>query len=305
MKCRLHVCIPCRERLYTTEKCIQSIRKNSSQFDLINIYCFDNLSTLDYDNRFAFFSQLLISNEIQYYSYDTPQSLVNIFPKAIIYQRWIDMMATYQHLKTHQPTKQPYTNYYMLCDNDMIFGPSWDEPFISAIDTLATDFTHFAVKYPGGLPVSPHTATRPKTLHKIKNKFNPEQSIEVLSDSMTGSSGMWFMSYDMMTRTKWTPEQLSALFGKPYGDDIIMWNIIKQKQTKEKKEYLLRVKDIDPDNPTVIHIGDHVGSIVKENKKAKYNNNIIENHRISDLKLKDMSVEEVYNTYKARGCGVW
>ncbi len=300
---RLHVCIPCRERQYLTQLSIQSIRQHSKQFKLINIYCFDNLSTITTPDRFSFFQNLLHTNQIQYYSYDTPQTLANVFPKAVIYQRWIDMMHNYHNLKLYQPTKHPYTNYYMLCDNDMIFGPGWDEPFISAVDTLATDFSHFAVKYPGGLPGA--VVNRQKTLHKIKNKFNPGETIEVLSDSMTGSSGMWFMTYDMMMRTKWTVEQLSSLFGKNYGDDIIMWNIIKQKQTKEKKEYLLRVKDIDPNTPTILHVGDHIGSIVKSNKKSKYNEKVIEDHKIADLKLKDMTVKEVYDMFKDKKCDIW
>ena len=46
---RLNVCMPIRDRTILTQKCIQSIYENSTQFNEINIYAFDNISELDGD----------------------------------------------------------------------------------------------------------------------------------------------------------------------------------------------------------------------------------------------------------------
>ena len=51
----LHVCLPCRDRLILTQKCIESIHMNFSRFDRINIYVFDNLSD-SIPERFNLFS---------------------------------------------------------------------------------------------------------------------------------------------------------------------------------------------------------------------------------------------------------
>jgi len=87
----LYVMIPCRDRLYMTQKTIESIHKYSPVFKRISIYCFDNLSNMDND-RFSHFQRLLKEEKISYYSYDTSESLTNCFGKIITFQRWIQMM---------------------------------------------------------------------------------------------------------------------------------------------------------------------------------------------------------------------
>lgn len=295
---QLNVCIPCTERMYITEKCIESIRSNTSVCKTINIYCFDNNSSIT-PERTSFFVKLLRHNIIQYYSYDGPTSLMKCFGKAVVYQRWIDMMHM-QHslLKLNKKVVSPY-QYYMMTDNDMLFAKRWDQYFISAVEKCATDFTHFATKYPGGLPGK---INRKQTNHKVQNRFKQNEVFEVLNDSMTGSSGVWFMNYDMMMRTKWTPEQLFFLYDKKHGDDVNAWRIIKQKQKKGKEEYVLRVKDFDIKKPMILHLGGHIGSIINEQKRNKFEEKRFEQME-RDKKFKDMSIDDIYEKYKE--CGKW
>lgn len=298
MKRILNVCIPCRERRYLTEKVIESLYKNSSKFSDINIYCFDNLSNLTAD-RISFFLQLLKEERIHYYSYDTESTLDNCFPKAVIYQRWLEMMETKQYINNHKPKndeKEMY--YYMLIDNDMLFGPRWDEPFISVADKAGTNFTHFLVKYPGGLPGNAH---RKLTKGKVKNIFNENETIEIVHDSMAGSSGMWFMTFDMLVRTKWKHSDLLKLYNKFNGHDSHSWSVIRRKQTNKQLEYVIRVKDLDDKNPTVIHLGGAVGSLVNLLKKKKYNDDTRLAQEEADKKLGEMTIQELYEKYKEKG----
>ena len=194
----LNVMISCRDRINLTQKTIESVHKYSTIFQKIRIFCFDNLSCLD-SERLSIFQKLLKEGLIQYYSFDTSESLYNCFGKTISFQRWIQMMKDEiiilnQHQKNIREKEKTFSEYYyLLLDNDMILCDKWDQYFVSAAD-CCKDCAYFLVKWPGGCL----DKNRPFEKNKILNKFNPSETFEVINDHVGGSSALWFMTKRML-----------------------------------------------------------------------------------------------------------
>ena len=111
---KLSVMIPCRDRLILTKKCIDSIWKNSSIFNKIDIYVFDNNSDLNTE-RLSLFYNLLEDKKICHYSYDTPTSLHNCFGKATTFMRWCKtMQVDYEVRHMVKDHESRFDNFYLL-----------------------------------------------------------------------------------------------------------------------------------------------------------------------------------------------
>ena len=119
-RCKLSVMIPARDRTILTQKCIDSIWKNSSVFHKIDIYVFDNMSEITQD-RIMLFMKMLKTKKICYYSYDTPTSSHNCFGKASTFMRWCQMMEVDHKLKLRlRDYELNYKHFYLLLDRSML-----------------------------------------------------------------------------------------------------------------------------------------------------------------------------------------
>ena len=300
----LNVMSACRERNHMTVKMIQSIHENSTCFDKINIYIYDNFSDFSTE-RMEIIQKLLKDKMICYYSYNQEETCCNIMSKAMLFQTWAKMMVDQYNLfdecKTNTLIPKTYkgnNNYYMLCDNDMLFGPTWDEHFLSALHNVPNT-THYLVKYPGGMGAGDNSIIE----SMVPNKFKPGETIKVKDDVRGGSSGVWFMDYNMLKKNIWSNLELMCLFGRTHGDDVMSWRIIDQRY-KRVVYYVRRVCPSSTDNPLILHLGGVVGSIINHQKKTKYTDTVQQQNYEEDKKLKDITVSELFDRFKNTG-GNW
>lgn len=303
----LHVCLPSRDRLILTKKCIESIYYNSTIFKSTNIYVFDNISQIDKTRR-DLFGNMLEEKIIKYYSYDTFESTTNCFPKAIIFQKFIfameQKMAIINKIRSHKK----YIirkDYFMLSDNDMIYGPKYDEYFISALNEIEPKYPtiHFLVKYPGGIPTTVKDRMINLTLY---NRYNVRESFNVNLACSGGGSGHWIMSYRMLQMLKWSPNDYFNTYKHFKRQDTTTWMMIRNKYNNTfnnnyaKVNYVAGIVPPQNNNPLVIHMGGVLGSMCN----ALEFNNIRSYSEIKskldkkELELKDMTHQEIYNKYK-------
>ena len=308
----LNVVIPCRDRTYMTQKTIESIHKYSTVFNKINIYCFDNLSDLT-SERLSHFQRMLKEGLITYYSYDTSESLTNCFGKVIGFQRWINMMIQRSFIRDHVrrtpitikdstgkhiqiPSPEEELPYYMLVDNDMLFGPGWDQYFVCAADA-SKECAYFVVKFPGGCPGSDK---RFLEKHPVGNIFSPEKEIfEVAYDYIGGASGMWFMNRRMLQKHVWNEKDIASVYGRFKKHDSMSWNVINRKNHGARINYVLRVMPIK-DKTLLIHLGGLVGSMCNSLAKHTFDADK-QQFQIRDEDVKNMTIEELFDKYTLMG----
>lgn len=294
----LKVMITCRDRPILTRKCIESLHQNTKLFDRIDVYCFDNLSTLS-GNRFSIFEDMIKKKEICFYSYDTPISTTQCFGKSIAYKRWLDMMNTEERVLKSYDCKDEF--YYLLIDNDMIICERWDEYFITSLQA-AKSTTFFLVKYPGGLTRSRNLETR----MTLENKFQKNDRFEIVNGLGGGGSGFWFMNSDMIKKhiKRWTPIEVAKTYKIFKKHDSTMWESIAKVLRGRATSYLIRVVSPNDNYPLVLHLGPVVGSMCKSLMSKNY---IHEKHTFdaTELELKDMSVDEIIEKFNKDKCRRW
>lgn len=299
MKYNLHVCIPTRDRSILTFKSIQSIRENLTKFQSINIYVFDNLSSPE-PKRFKTFVNLLNSGEIQYYSYDSLESTNRCFPKAVIFRRFIDMMKEKRFIKKRRGVDMGIKDMYILSDNDMIYGPRFDDHFISALDFVNSRYpsVHFLVKFPGGIP----SRSRQQALSlDIDNIFDPKSKVKLHLASGGGGSGCWVMSDRMLDSVRWADDDILKVYGKYKQHDTITWALIRKKQNNAP--YVCGVQfENEEKNPPLLHIGGKLGSICNSLTNNSYKNQK-QQFEIKESELANMTISEILKRY--RGLTKW
>lgn len=294
IKRRLYVIIPCRDRLILTQKCIESLWENSKLFNEIHIYVLDNKSDLDTD-RFKIFQQLLKEGKIQYYSYDTENTLFNCFGKSVVFQRWLDMMKIQKQVRDYKKLDKDFMTYYMLVDNDFIFGPNWDSYFISAADTVFyyNKDTHFIVKYPSGVSQRYLDLNKSKIL---RNNFN-NREYKLHFCNMGGSSGLWFMTFPMLEKLKWNFYNFDQTFNVDKRHDTGTWSVIKKE--KGPIDYVSIIES-PKDERLIIHLGGAIGSLCNKLYQKQYNNDVKNKLRENEEILKNMNVYEIFEKYKEK-----
>ncbi|MCK5020397.1 MAG: hypothetical protein KAS32_25400 [Candidatus Peribacteraceae bacterium] len=296
LKNYLHVCLPSRDRPILTQKCIESINTSTSRFDKINIYVFDNL-TDEFNDRFQIFANLMKDKKIAYYSQDTSESVTDCFPKAVIFRRFIHMMQEKIYLSKKLDVQEKH--YFMLSDNDMIYGPGWDQYFITAADLLdnRNPTIHFLVKFIGGIPLA---ARNRAEFIKTPNKFNPVEILDLCLANGGGGSGFWFMSEKMLPKLYWSIDDLKHTHGCFKKHDTTSWMTIKRK-LGQNDPYVAGVVPREESNPMVLHMGGVVGSMcnILQNTQTRgtYNKQRV-NLFAKEIELENMSALEIYNKYK-------
>lgn len=299
---KLSVFIPCRDRIILTKKCIDSIWKNSGIFDKINIYVFDNMSEFSKE-RFEYFSGLLESKRICYYSYDTRDSLTNCFGKAVCWNRWINMMERSRDTIQCIPNNRfkADEDYYLLIDNDfVIVDDRWGEYFVSAAKQthVACKDTHFLVPSPGGVPERYRGEDKPE--YTFKNLFNEKETLKVKMANGGGSSGFWFLDHKMLLKMKWDSLAFTRVYSHEKRHDTETWNLIRR-----KKGSILYVGGVHstPTSPIALHLGSVCGSVCNQLSKNNYEES---KHQISNAeqKFKDLSVDDIKNMY-GESCSSW
>jgi len=289
-KYKLSVVIPVRDRMILTSKCIESIWRNTTKFDKINIYIFDNKSDLTED-RVSYFYKLLQNSLICHYSYDTDVSVYRSFGKGIIFQRWIGMMNAEEELyKTVKDPDHQYVHYYALIDNDMIMGPKWDELFISAIENVRykEKDLRYLIKSPGG--VEPHHR---KHVYNVVNKFDDVTKFDIVMGNYGGGSGFWFMDYGMLNKVKWSNKELQYIYQKNKRHDSTTWKLI----THKYGDIIFNAGVISPypqeENPLIIHAGGYIGSICNKLNKDEYTKEEKLKIAKAEEEFLDMSIDEI------------
>lgn len=278
----LNVCLTCRDRNILTQKTIESIHENTKLFDKIKIYCFDNYSELD-SERIEIFSNLLKDKKIHYYSYDTAESTNNHFPKAVIFNRWIDMVELESKLNDEE-------TYYLLIDNDMILCPNWDEYFLSSVKLDLGVF--FFVPYPSGIRgVMTPSGVKKREIITVKSMFNKEYKI--ITSQKGGSSGMWFMSKEQLNKLKWNKENFDETKDSFKKHDVTTWKKLR-KEYGENYKYVAAIQTI---SPLVLHLGDAFGSICVPANRNQYHQNLKTKYKENEKVLKNMSIESIIEKY--------
>jgi len=294
---RLSVLLTTRDRPILTQKCIESIHRTSKLFKEVNIYVFDNLSNPDI-KRLGLFSKLLKEEQIKYYSYDTSASLCDCFGKAIIYNRWINMMEMEHDIREVTKTNS-LKDYYILIDNDMILGPDWDKFFITANNELLSKEPdiHFLVKYPGGL--TEKNINKPSS-NKYKLITPDNIEFEAMCTSWGGGSGFWFMNYEQLCKTKWESKHFYNVYNRFKRHDTVSWCRINDKRLKFTN-YVAGIKP-PTDNPLVLHMGGVLECsmcLSLEDKKPMDYKRAKPNFLIKELVLANLSSIDIYNKYKS------
>lgn len=296
IKRRLYVCIPCRDRIILTQKCIESLWETTKLFNEIFIYVFDNKSDLDND-RLSIFQELLKTHKIQYYSYDTEYTLFNCFGKSVVFQRWIDMMLIQKEVRDFKKVDPQFMHYYMLVDNDFIFGLNWDSYFITVADKIS-DYnkdTHFIVKFPSGIHVDRKSMNETNSII-LRNNFT-NQPFKVYFSSKAGSSGMWFMTSEMLKLLKWKYYHFEHTFNSDKKHDTGTWSIIHSE--KGKINYVSAI--IPPDHERLlIHLGGEIGSLCNKLQSKQYDDRIKMQLQKREEEIRNMNVYELFEKYKEK-----
>jgi len=290
---KLNVMIPTRDRTILTEKCIDSIWRNSEVFERINIYVYDNNSDITQE-RVDLFTKLLKNKKIHYYSFDTNVSTMECFGKVITFNRWIDMMKMEKEISDNIKQSQMFKakNYYMLLDNDFILGPRWGEYFVTACDVVRNlnKDCKFLVKFPGGIPGKARTNIE----WTLQNPFREGEIFKLTPAGSGGASGMWFMDYNMLMDIRWDNSFITTVFNITKRHDTNTWNGIRSKFGPI--QYVVGI--IPPNNlPIALHMGSQTGSICNELKRRSYDLDK-ENIKKAEEKFKDMSCDEIFDKYK-------
>jgi hypothetical protein len=294
MNNQLNVCITVRDRLYITQKCIESIMLNSNKFNKINIYIFDNYSTIN-EERTNYFFSLLKNNMISYYSYDTAESTGDVFPKSSVFYRWITMMEL-NHNVLNLCTKTRLTkinDFYLLIDNDMILMPKWSEYMISSNYHLKKfeKNLHMLVPYPGGVP---EIYRKDNCNYKFNSIFNKSDVIEINMGRGGGASGFWFCDYNQLLKLKWDFITMSKCYKKFKRHDTETWNMIKMKNGNINYVGCVKTED-----PIALHMGGITGSVCNTLNDKTFN---VKQKEIkeSDEQFKNISLHDIMNKYKDR-----
>ena len=295
-KYKLYVCIPVRDRLIFTQKCIESIYLNSSAFESINIYIFDNYSELT-DERILTFSRLLKEGKIKYYSYDTEESTTKCFAKSVIIKRWIEMMIEKDDVEKLVIDKDKYIKpVYMISDNDMLYGPNWDTYFISALEAVkyVAPQTKFLVKSPG----FEIELDRSNEFSKIVNIYNGKKFL--LGHASNGGNGAcWVMNYDMLKEIKWTNEEMALVYEKCKQSDSLTWEKLRHKYPE--MNYLAAVIPPDNNEPLVEHFGGLLGSVCISVTNSIYDESVKTEYANNELQYENMSIQEIFNSNVKQG----
>lgn len=292
----LYVCIPARDRLVMTQKCIESIHENSTLFRSINIYVYDNCSKA-ISERLSVFSNLLETGTIKYYSYDTVESTNSCFPKPVVFRRWIDMMIEKHEIKQRTTPEDNIKSMYLMTDNDMIYGPKWDTYFVSLLDVIkdVAPETKFICKSPG----EKYERERAEHFTKYTNTYTGEEVL--LGMTCGGGTGCcWVMDYDMLKCLRWNNDEIASVFHMHKQADGYTW--YKLRREYPGTDYLTSIVPPDYQNePLVINLGPEIGSVCNGLTYSDYNDKMIKGNSDRERKFKNMSISEIYNNYKHRG----
>lgn len=284
-----------RDRPILTQKTIESLHVNSTQFCAINIYVFDNYSDPTIE-RFGIFSNLLQSNKICYYSYDTKISSGNCFPKIPAHRRWRDMMLTNRTIRLRNKIDLNIEDFYLLIDNDMLVGPGWDEYFISVSKLIESRFPtiHFIIKWPGGVS---RTAQKQADKIQLANVFNSREKIMAGISGAGGSSGFWFMTHNMLSLFEWSPEWIMKTYNRFKQHDTLAWALIRSKHGVNAKYVAGVIPPNEEENPLVIHLGGKAGSICNALTAGEYQN-VKGEFNIREKDWKNLSAKKLFQKYK-------
>jgi len=288
----LWVCIPARNRTILTEKTIDSIYFYTTLFDKIYIYLFDNYTEID-NQRMNFIQRLINKNKIHYYSYCGEIATQKVFPKIMIHHWWNKMMETMLELE-----RQKNEHYFVLCDNDVLFGPEWDSYVLTACQLIEKKFpkTAFITAFPGGIPTS---GINNGQYVDCTNSFN-NVKFKILRSKEGGSSSFWFMNKRMMKNLQWSAHHIRRGVGRFKTHDTEAWNFIKRKNPS-----VLYASAVKTDHPLLLHLGGTIGKSICNSydpvAKKKQNNN---NTPYTENEFEDSSVEEIYNLFKNK-CNKW
>lgn len=296
---RLSVCIPTRDREVLTSKAIESVIKTSKSFSDLRIYIFDNLSNPT-PSRIQLFSKLLQDRKIQYYSYDSMESLQQCFGKAYIFKRWIQIMKIEHELRRYTDKDNELEDFYLLLDSDMLLGIGWSDLFISAnreLREIEPDL-HYFVKYPGGVPRSSREHSETRT-HTIKTKDGKE--FKVMCAIFGGGSGAWLMSYEQLCKLEWPTPFLINTYKQYKKHDTSSWALIRNKYNGVPTRYVAAIIPPDPENPLVLHMGEvlkcSMCNVLTREGPSAYRREK-HNFALKELELKNMSAKEIYDKYK-------
>lgn len=286
----LWICIPCRNRTVLTEKTIDSIYYYTKHFDHIHIYLFDNYSQLD-TNRLTFIQRMINEKKITHYSYDTGNSSHNIFPKIIIHQRWDKMMKLMLEVADNCEN-----SFFVLCDNDALFGPEWDTYLLSASQFIDKKYPKisYLTAYPGGIPTSGHRSGK---IEQCSNIFN-RQNFDLLLAKEGGSSLFWFMNTRMLKKFDWPISNIKDAKNRFKTHDSGAWKFIRK---QNPSYYVAAVKS---PHPIMLHLGSIIGGSIcnaldqKIHSKRKKYNEEEENNYI------DIPVKTMYEQLKNK-CNKW
>lgn len=289
----LNLCLIARDRPILTQKTIQSIKENSPLFNKIHIYLFDNLSAPT-PERLAIFSKLLMDKTIEYYSYDTSESLIGCFGKMIAYKEFYDKMILRLQLLKRNNLRTNLDSYFAICDNDMIFNKYWDSYFISAsnyIDTVEKTI-HICVVEPGGVPTSGREqARRYTTISRSNGKV-----MNLLTGNWGGGSGFWFSNANQFAKIAPQVEDIAKTMGIFKRHDTTMWN--RFQENTRKNNYVTTISPDPSDWPLIIHMGGIVGSMCNSLMKKEYNDETQDQFMIREEQLLNMEPSEMIQKYK-------
>lgn len=283
-----------------TQKTIESLHTNTTNFDKMFIHCYDNLSDLKKEsNRFEIFQKLLTEEKIHKYSYDTPNSLSECFGKAIAYYHWMNQARLDCEIRKKVGCKDQH--YYLLIDNDMLVGPKWSEYFLSAsvpIPDLKTVF--FMVKYPGGIPSGAREKERRK---KCINMFNKSETFELAFAGGGGGSGFWFMTQEMLLKQNWGSEQVLKTYKCFKKHDTTMWETIYKMFGQHRVNYVMGI--VPPEeHPLVLHLGPVIGSMCNSLSTDIYKHKKdIFKEKEKEL-IQDKNCNEIFEMFKDK-CANW
>lgn len=297
---KLYALITSRDRTRSTEHCIRSLKDTCEVFEEFEISLMDNL-TGRYKSRQEMIDRLFLDEYITYYSQDTKTSTQNCFPKPYLHERWRLMVNQTINIRKAEGVFDPDREFFVLIDNDMLFGDGWDKYFISAftqVKPIHKDI-QFAVKSPGGV-VS--RARELGSTFKIPNLFSQDEGFDVNVASFGGGSGFWFMNYETFNNINWEPQEFVNIFKNHYKKhDTTMW--AKLIHRYKGNPYVLGVIPPDPENPLVLHLGGVTGSLCNVLVSKRYGDDVELRYQ-ADKQLEKHTHRELFEKYK-HTCKEW
>jgi hypothetical protein len=210
------------------------------------------------------------------------------------------MMREKHFVKKKRGLELNIKDMYILSDNDMIYGPGFDEYFISSLDYISSKYPYifFLVKYPGGIPSRARELSK---LVEIPNLYKSNTKIKIHLATGGGGSGCWVMDNAMLEKLRWSDADILKVFGKFKQHDTISWSLIRAKQNSSPYVAGIEINN-EEQNPVLVHMGGKFGSICNSLTNNKYN---VEKKSfdVKESELEKMTIEQILHQY--RGLVKW